>query len=99
MSTYNYQIIYTGDQQVDRVQTNIQNAFNNITGPFIGGILLTGVSVANAATPIQHGLGRTPQLWVLCDQNTLTTVKRISWDSNVITLEAGADCVISLWVN
>ena len=93
------QKILTGDNQIDRLQDNIILAFNSISSPFIGGILLTGQPIANTDTVIQHKLNRTPQVWVITDQNTNTTVKRTAWDDNTITLVAGSACTISLWVN
>ena len=91
--------IITGNQQLDRIQANISNAFNSQNGPFIGGVLLTNQKIGTGATVINHGLGRQPQIWVICDQNTNTTVWRTAWNSSSITLEAGSDCTISLWVN
>jgi len=94
-----FQILTSDDSILNRVQKNILAAFNAVSGPFIGGNLLTNVTVNTTATVINHGLVRTPQVWVVTDQNTLATVKRVSWNTNSITLEASTDCVISLWVN
>lgn len=99
MAANNFQTIQTQDQTLNRIQANISNSLNKISGPFIGGNLLTSVSISPAPTVIAHKLGRVPQIWVVCDQNTLTELKRISWDANSITLESGADCIVSLWVN
>lgn len=91
--------VITGDQKLDRIQQNVSNSFNTLTGPFLGGNLLSSVAVGTVSTSIKHGLGRVPIVWVLCDQNTNTTVWRLSWDSNVINLEAATACTVSLWVN
>ncbi len=100
MAGFSFQKIVTEDEKLTRVQTNIENTFNGIVGPFIGGRLLTGLSVLSAsATSFNHGLTRAPQVWVITDQNTTTTVKRTAWDENSITLQSGADCTISIWVN
>lgn len=93
-----FQTIVTQDQTLNRIQGNISSAFGSLTGIFNSGQLLTGVSIGTNPTRINHGLTRTPQIWVLCDQNTGTLVWRTAWDSNSITLEAGASCVVSLWV-
>lgn len=98
-SPFKFQTILTGQTIIDRIQANIQNAFNSIVGPFLGGVMLTAQKIATTPTQINHGLGRTPQLWTIADQDTLATVKRISWDQNTITLQASADCTISLSVN
>lgn len=94
-----FQTIQTSDPVLNRIQSYISAAFNAFVGPFIGGDLISNVSVGTSPTVINHQLNRQPQVWVICDQNTLTNVYRISWNSNSITLEAGADCVISLWLN
>lgn len=94
-----FKTINVDDQNLNRVQSNISSAFNSLTGPFIGGNLITAVSVAATPTTIAHKLGRQPQVWVLCDQDTTTTIKRTAWDSNTITLQAGAACTVSIWVN
>lgn len=97
---FNFQKLITGNALLDRVQTNIVNAFNQIAGPFIGGSLLLDVSLISAnPVSINHGLNRVPQVWVITDQDTLTTVKRTAWDLNTITLQSGSDCTVSLWVN
>ena len=97
--SFKFQSLITGNALLDRVQANIANAFNQLIGPFIGGNLLTSVTVGATNTVIKHGLGRTPQIWVLCDQNTNTNVWRASWDSSTITLIAGSSCIVNIWVN
>lgn len=99
MAGSRFQSLNLPDQDLNRVQSNIANAFNSLTSPFIDGILLTQVSVAASPTSIPHKLGRQPQIWVICDQDTTTTIKRTAWDSNTITLQAGAPCIVSVWVN
>lgn len=96
---FKFQSIQTGDNFLDRVQSNIQGAFNAIKGPFVGGNLLQNVTVNSTATVINHGLNRVPQVWTLCDQDTNTNVWRTTWDANSITLQAGSPCKVSLWVN
>jgi hypothetical protein len=99
MAAGQYVRVQTQDTTLNRIQSNIENAFQLINGPFIGGNLLTAVAVGTSATVVNHKLGRQPQLWVICDQDTNTTVARTSWDKNTITLVAGSACTISIWVN
>lgn len=91
--------IITGNPQLDRIQANVTNAFNSLNGPFVGGQFIQNVNVGTSATPINHGLGRTPVLWVILDQNTNTTVARTSWNKTTISLKAGSSCTVSIWVN
>lgn len=90
--------VQTSDDTLNRIQNNVQAAFSQITGPFIDGRLITIIAVAATPTVIVHKLGRQPQLWILCDQDTTTTIKRTAWDANTITLQAGAACTVSVWV-
>lgn len=84
---------------LNRIQANISSAFAAISGPFIGGQLIQNVSVGTGATTINHGLGRQPQIWTLCDQQNNAVVWRSAWNSNSITLIASAACTMSIWVN
>lgn len=95
-----FNTIITGDSQLDRIQANIASAFNNVAGPFIGGMLITGIKlIGGTPLPINHGLGRTPILWTLADINAATNVYRTAWSSSTITLIATVNCTIAIWVN
>jgi hypothetical protein len=99
-SPYQYQRIQTGNSFIDRIQANIQNAFNSIVGLFLGGNNITGVSLsANTPLAINHGLGRVPQIWTLTDISASASVYRTAWTSTTITLESSADCSVNFWVN
>lgn len=97
---FKYTQIYFTNPDLNRLQANLTNVFNQINGPFIGGNLLTGISMM-ASTPnaIKHGLNRIPQIWTLTDLSAAAEVYRISWDTNFITLEATSNCTIAIWVN
>ncbi len=94
-----FKTIQTQDQELNRIQANIADAFNQLSGPFIGGTLLKSVAVGTSATRISTGLGRVPQVWAVCGQDTNTNVWSTASDANSITLIAGSACTISLWVN
>ncbi len=91
--------VQSPNDALNLIQANTQDALKQIVGPFLGGNLLTGISVGTSPTTISHKLGRQPQLWLIADQNTLATVKRTAWNTNTITLQASSACVISIWVN
>lgn len=60
--------VQTSDETLNRVQTNIQQALSQITGPFVGGRLISNVSlIAGKSNVINHGLAAQPQIWILCD--------------------------------
>jgi len=99
----NLQTIITGNQDLNRVQSNIGSSLNSVnnsiaSSPFIGGVQLTSVNVGTSATSINHSFGRTPKIWVITDQNTNTSVWRTAWSDTTITLQAGTACVISLYL-
>jgi hypothetical protein len=99
-----FQSVITGDQETDRIQSNIANALNSMNtplnaSPFLGGQFIQNVSIGTGATVIPQSLGRTPVAWVICDQNTNTNVWRTAWSGTSLTLKAGSACVISIWVN
>src|SRR6185312_7240382 len=55
-------------QDINRIQANIASALNSQTGPFIGGNLIKAVAMKiGQDNVINHGLGRQPVLWVICD--------------------------------
>jgi hypothetical protein len=108
VNSFKFQKIQTQNQELNRIQDNIQNLANQLfagqtpqpTGPFIGGSILSGLSVlAASAVAFNHGLGRVPQVWTITDQGASAVVWRTAWDATTITLQSSADCTINIWVN
>lgn len=65
----------------------------------IGGRLLKNVDIDSApGTALEHGLGRTPEGWIVTDLRGGATVWRTAWDAKFLTLEALAPVVASVWV-
>lgn len=64
--------IVTGDQSLNRVQQSLQAPINEMAGHWIfRSRMVTGVSLSSGAvTQIKHGLGRTPQGWLIVDVDT-----------------------------
>lgn len=90
----------SSDRVVQQMQSNTAEAIQNIEkSHFQDGNLLTSITlVSGQDNQVSHKLARQPQLWVLTDQNTNTTVWRTAWDSTFLTLQCGANCTINLWV-
>lgn len=87
-------------QELSFVQDNVALALKPLqNSPFVGGVLLTGIVLAAGSNAIQHTLGRTPQLWVVCDTNAAQTVYRTSWTTSLINLTASGAVTVSLWIN
>lgn len=73
-------------------------SIRDISAPFTGGNLLTGVTVITTGTLISHRLGRQPQIWVLADNTVNSVVWRSAWTTDTITLHCTADTIVSIWV-
>lgn len=93
------QRIVTTNQDLQLVQDNVNNALVPIQkSPFVGGVLLTGISLKTGSNAVLHTLGRTPTLWVICDINASQTIYRTTWDTTNINLTASGAVTISMWV-
>lgn len=94
-----FQTINTTDKELQKIQDNITTAVTGIEAkPFLGGVLIEGISLTSGSNQVAHTLQRLPRIWVLCDRNSSATIYRTASDSNFLTLQASAPCTISLWV-
>lgn len=60
--------VQTSDDTLNRIQNNVQAALSQFTGPFQGGRLLQNITLsAGQSNVINHGLGRQPEVWIICD--------------------------------
>jgi hypothetical protein len=70
-----------------------------LANPPNNSILLTGISLNNGATQINHGLGRTPQGWVIVDVNASASIYRSQpLNATTLTLTSNAVCVVNIEV-
>lgn len=65
-----------------------------LSGQQINGIVLT----TNIPNTVYHSLGQFPQGWFVVDINSGIVPFRTQWTHNTITLEAAANCKISIWI-
>lgn len=89
-------------------QINPTTGTTSIQSPFsTGGNLLTGVVLtASQDNLIAHGLGHTPQVWVVCNIDTAslvwspttTKLNNQSMNSQYLNLQTIATATVSLWV-
>lgn len=94
-----FQTINTTDKELQKIQDNITTAITGIEAkPFLGGVLLSSVSLSSGTNQIAHTLGKRPTLWVICDLSAAATIYRTASDTKFLTLQASAPCTISLWV-
>ena len=66
----------------------------------VDGVLLTDQELSRAATNyVAHGLGRTPQGWIIVRINAAATVYEAQDpDDRYLYLTTSADATVSLWV-
>jgi hypothetical protein len=87
-------------REIQLFQANVSSALNSLQqGPFFGGNIVQAFLPASGATAVSHGLGRTPQFWIIMDIDTQAILWRASWDSTSLTLHASADTNVKLWIN
>lgn len=96
--------IVTEDRLLNQVQSNVTQAFKQITNiPLLDGKLISDVSITSGtAKTVNHGLGRTLQGWFITKKNANADV----WDSQssnsftdkTLVLNASSNVTVSLWV-
>lgn len=64
---------------------------------FLKGNLIT-VSLSTTATPFSHGLGTTPQGFLVFDKTSNADIWRTAWDDKTITLDATASVNAVIWI-
>lgn len=87
------------DPQTSRLQENIKQFIGQLNKSiFIDGLLIESVVINTTDTKIEHKLGRTPKGFIVTDLQANTNIWRTGYDSRFITLRAGTQTTISLWV-
>lgn len=61
-------------------------------GRMVPAVLTTGSNL------VAHGLQRQPDGWIVADRDSAATIYRTDWDDKNLTLQAGANCNVQLWV-
>ena len=84
-------------QPLARVFGFIQEWVNQFKALFLTGQSYD-VIINTTDTVINHGLGITPNGWLILDKQANSTVWRVSWNDKQITLRASAQVTIKLWV-
>lgn len=67
---------------------------------FVQGSQISGITlIASTPQAINHLLGKMQTGWVITDQDAAASIYRTEpFNMSILTLEASADCTISLWV-
>lgn len=91
-----------GSDESNRVQDNVETALRPIlASPIVNGVLLTGVTLANGVTTVEHKLGRTLRGWIIVGQNANASI----WDSQAgnnlaartLILNSNAIVTVNIW--
>lgn len=96
-----YKRTFPADYDLSQVEHNAFTAVQPLlVDPFLHGRLLVGVILTGGAdTVINHGLGRVPQGWVLCDSNANSNVWRnAASTTTTLTLRASNTVTVNLRV-
>lgn len=90
--------IKTADKDLSTVQSNVGQILNKVVKVSILDGTQIEADLASGANIINHGLGRTPQGWIVVDRDSAATVYRTAWDSATLSLTASATVTVQLWV-
>ncbi len=90
----------TGLPSVDIMQTKWKSELDPVlSNPLLAGIQLPNIFLINGTTTINHLLGRKMVGWFITDQNAGTTIFRSEpLNDKTLTLTAGANVTVNLWV-
>ena len=93
-------IMKDDNQNFQLMQTKWASILNPLLkNGLVDGIQLIGIDLINGETTFNHLLGRKPQGWILTDINAGTSVYRSKpFNDKTLSLTAGANCTVSLWV-
>lgn len=74
-----------------------------LSNPLVNGRLITGQKLINGTTPVNHGLGRKLQGWMIVDLDTGLTQMPHRTNPDVmpeliLNLVSNAACIVALWV-
>jgi hypothetical protein len=87
------------DPQAARLQENIKQFIGQLNKSiFIDGNLVENIIIGTGDTKIEHKLGRVPKGFIVTDLAANTNIWRTGYDSRFITLRAGTQTSISIWV-
>ena len=91
----------SGKRHMSDLQDRIEEFSRQVSDcPLIVGNLIADVSITSG-TPeaVAHGLGRTPEGWIVVRRDADATVfESGDYDSKWLTLDAGANVTVSVWV-
>lgn len=90
--------LFTKDQDLMRLQTNIAAAIEQIIRREILDYVIIDAAVSATATSFNHGLGRLPVGWIVIDKDATADVWSTAKDVRSITLQTSLTANIKLLI-
>ena len=83
----------------NRFQQNVDEFSQRVSSKdVLDGELLTASLSGGVATNVDHGLGRQPLSYIICEQDTAATIFNSGITENTITLTASIAVNVKIWV-
>lgn len=99
MSTKFFRKVYTGTQENQRLQANIEDAVSaTLKNPLLDGNLLKSVALVSGDNKIAHKLARKINGYVVVKKNSAATLYDVADDESFLTINASASATISIWI-
>lgn len=90
--------LFFNDQVMSRFQDNVTTWTDQLSGcPFLRGVLIETL-ITSSDTIINHGLGKTPEGYLVLSQDANTPIWKITSNENAITLKASTNVNVKIWV-
>ena len=87
------------DGDIAKLQDNVEYVLEPIIqSSIIDGVQLNNVEVLPTDTRINHGLGRTPQGYIVVDRNANLNVWTVSLGKQTMVLRSASPVTVSLWI-
>ncbi len=91
--------IQATDREVQALQNQVEQVLNPVLkNILLDGVIITDIDISTAGAEVEHKLNRKPLGWFLVDNTTESTIWRTGWDQRIITFDASATSVFSIWV-
>ena len=100
MSIAAFRKISTPNEELDRVQDNVELFANQLTIPILSGTLLKDISLSSSETQVSHKLSRAYQGFIITkiNANENVWVSSETRANSFINLTASGAVTIDLWV-
>jgi hypothetical protein len=92
-----YRKIVTSSVEINLIQDRISRILSQVADdPITDRQTIAATLLTMAPTRVYHALKRQPKGWLLSDKDGATTVWRVDWNSEYITLQSTGNCNVIL---